>query len=105
MLDKINQSNSEVGGDQIAGDKNTYNINQNNITQNINQNIGNMLYDSDADIFREDFNEFLENTELSVLSYEKIRLSDLYIPIELKDEYSNKKISIEVLMDMIEKKS
>ena len=71
MLDKINQSNSEVGGDQIAGDKNTYNINQNNITQNINQNIGNMLYDSDADIFREDFNEFLENTELSVLSYEK----------------------------------
>ncbi|AEM21171.1 hypothetical protein Bint_0540 [Brachyspira intermedia PWS/A] len=63
MSDKINQSKSNVGGDQIAGDKNT----QINITQYLD----NILCDSDVSIFREDFNEFLENTELSVLSYEK----------------------------------
>lgn len=101
MSDKINQSKSNVGGDQIAGDKNTYNVTQ-NINQNITQNIGNMLYDSDTNIFSNDFNDFLENTELSVLSYEKkIRLSDLYIPIELKNEYSNKKINVEELINIV----
>lgn len=83
MTDKINQSKSNVVGDQIAGNK-TVII---NYTENSNE-------------FTDEFNNFLEKTELhSISSYRELKFNDLYIPIDLSHDNSDSidKVNIEDL--------
>lgn len=86
MSDKINQSKSNVIGDQIAGDK---------ISNNFYNTI---LNDSEnIDEFTDDFNNFLDKTELHSISiYKELKFNDLYIPIDLNNNNLDK-INIEDL--------
>ena len=87
MLDKINQSNSDVLGDQVGRDK----------IENNNFYILND-YNSESE-FTKQFQSFLDKTELNFLFLSKeLNFNDLYIPIDLRyDNEDTKKINIETL--------
>lgn len=86
MSDKINQSKSNVIGDQIAGDK----ISNNFYTTILNDS-------ENIDEFTDDFNNFLDKTELHSISiYKELKFNDLYIPIDLNNNNLDK-INIEDL--------
>lgn len=82
-IKNVNQSKSNVVGDQIAGNK----IVIIDDTKNSNE-------------FTDEFNNFLEKTELhSISSYRELKFNDLYIPIDLSHDNSDSidKINIEDL--------
>lgn len=84
MFSKINQSNSTVNGYQAGRDNNIININMLNDSKNMNK-------------FTDNFNNFLEKTELHFISlYKECNFNDLYIPIDLNNE-NMERINIEDL--------
>ena len=88
----VDQSNSNVFNDQVGRDKvvinNTFNFNSN------------VLNDSNIIKFTEDFENFLDNTELSnIVKDKKLSLWDTYIPVNLKYDDSNNFTNIEKVVD------
>ena len=98
MLNKkdVDQSNSNVFNDQIGGNKTEIN-NTFNFTFIDNNNV---LNDSNFMKFNKDFEDFLDNTELSnIVKDRKLSLWDTYIPINLKYDDTNNFTNIENIVN------